>query len=547
VWRGGQRPKIEQYLADTPESEREELLSKLLELEVELRREQGESPSLDEYLVRFPKGVSLIQAALAFPAGSHPSSPTVSGSVTHDEPDPSNPTPPTESGPDLLAGTDVASRYEIVGIVGKGGMGVVYHGRHKRLDKHVAIKFLLPGQSSERFVREAKLLAKVDSPYVVGVHDFEILPDDRPMICMEWVDGSNLDRRIRSQDGPLDEKQALRWMRETCLGMATVAEQGITHRDLKPSNILIDRQGRARVADFGLARGPAILGDVSRTGDVVGTALYMAPEQAEDPRSADERADIYSFGATFYHALTGRPPFEGYTAFSILFKHKTEPLVPPIARNPQLSQRTSDLLERCLAKSPSERFQSFADVLKQLESRRAVSWDEMDDADVVSYVNMYEARRPIYLSAHGEPGLLETFQFPNGRRLLLLRGNIVDQTVDAIVSSDTDFLTMDDGVSLAIRNAGGPVIEEEARRYLKVSPGRAVVLPTRDLITEIMASCFYHADSLCLTNIAFPLLGTGAGGFSRETCLDTMFRFLTRTLLRGVTFVVEARIVLFEQ
>src|SRR6202012_5619315 len=116
------------------------------------------------------------------------------------------------------------------------------------------------------------------------------------------------------------------------------------------SNILIDAQGRARVADFGLARGVLAGGDPTLTMGVMGNPFYMAPEQAEDPKGVDTRADIYSFGATFYHALTGGPPFEGETAFSIFFKHKTEPLISPRSRNPELSEQTSEFLERCLAK-----------------------------------------------------------------------------------------------------------------------------------------------------------------------------------------------------
>jgi O-acetyl-ADP-ribose deacetylase (regulator of RNase III) len=358
----------------------------------------------------------------------------------------------------------------------------------------------------------------------------------------------------------------------------------VVHRDLKPSNILLDAGGRARVADFGLARGPERLGDLSRSGDVMGTPYYMAPEQAEDPRGIDTRADVYSFGATFYHALTGRPPFDGRTAFTVLYKHKTEPLISPRALNPEISQRTNDLLERCLAKSPSARFQSFADILRQLEPTQTVPspWDASDDAELAPYLARYQARRTTYLSvvtprskgggrAGGEPLRgRDEYMFPGERSLLVLRGNIVDQDVDAIVSSANWLLSMNIGVQRAIRDAAGPGIVQEASRYVPVRPGRAVVTsggqlkvrfvfhgvtngvfrdqilpPSRDLIAEIMASCFYHADTLDVRSIAFPLLGTGAAGFPLGVCLDTMFRSLARTLLRGLTCVREARVVLF--
>jgi serine/threonine protein kinase len=458
-------------------------------------------------------------------------------------------------------------------------MGIVYRARHKPLDRSVAVKLTLPGASAERFLREARLLARIRSPYVVTIHDFEVLPNGCPILVMEWVAGTDLRKLLRDQRTGLPEEQVLPWMRQTCEGMQAAAEQGIIHRDLKPSNILIDDQGRAQVADFGLARGPGGLDDLSMVCNMMGTPYYMAPEQAEDPHGVDSRADVYSFGATFYHALTGVPPFDGGTAFSILFKHKMEPPIAPRARNPRLSDRTSEVLERCLAKSPGDRFASFAELLRQLQPTTSLPspWDFSDDVRLADYLARYQARRDVYLNRRGE---LEDdrYEFPAGRALRILRGNIVEQQVEAIVSSDDEDLTMGStdhglgGVAKAISRVGGPIIAEEARRYIPVRPGRAVVTsagalparfvfhgvtlgasrdpsvrPSRDLISEILASCFYHADSLHIRTIAFPLLGTGKGGFSQEVCLDTTFRFLARMLLRGLTAIQEARIVLFHR
>jgi serine/threonine protein kinase len=462
-------------------------------------------------------------------------------------------------------------KYELVAEVGRGGMGVVYRARHKILGKSVAIKILLPGRSHQRFLQEAKLLAALSSPYVVAVHDFDVLPDQCAMLCMDWIEGQNLLQAIEAHRGHLSEAVALPWMRQVCEGMQAAADRGIVHRDLKPSNILIDTCGHARVADFGLARGPDAAYNLSQSGDVMGTPYYMAPEQAEDPRSVDTRADIYSFGATFYHALTGGPPFKGETMFSILYKHKTEPLIPPKARNPDLSERVNDLLERCLAKAPADRFPSFADILKHLQPGVSFPWLVSDDAELTAYLARYQSRRGSYLNERlAWEQDLDVYTFPRGQVLRIRRGDIVSQRVDALVSSDNCYLTMEWGVSAAIRQAGGPEIDKQATRQKPVRPGRAavtsggnlparlifhgvtvgfieneIVHPSRDLIAEIMASCFYHADSHTVTSIAFPLLGTGAQGFALDVCLDTMFQFLARMFLRGLTSVREARIILF--
>jgi serine/threonine protein kinase len=452
-------------------------------------------------------------------------------------------------------------------------MGVVHKARHRQLDKDVALKVVLPGAPADRFLREARLLAKIRSPYVVAVHDFDILADGSPILVMEWVEGTDLAKTLRSGDGPLPEDRVLPWMRQVAEGMLTVAEEGIIHRDLKPSNILIDHQGRARVADFGLARGPVSLADLSLSGNVMGTPHYMAPEQAETPRNVDTRADIYSFGAAFYHVLTGRVPFEGESVFSILFKHKTEPLVAPQARNPDLSERTSAVLERCLAKSVADRFSSFAEVRDQLESAPGVGspWEEVADTELAPHLARYQQQRSIYMECPSTLNTPDVYEFPGGRMLKILHGNIVQQEVDAIVSSNDEYLSMGGGVSAAIRNAAGSaLIFGETRKYVPVRLGRVVVTsagqmkarfvfhgvtlafrdsdvlwPSRDLISEILHSCIYHADTLHVRSLALPLLGTGLGRIPPDVCLDTMFQFLARTFLRGLTSVREARIVLF--
>jgi O-acetyl-ADP-ribose deacetylase (regulator of RNase III)/tRNA A-37 threonylcarbamoyl transferase component Bud32 len=475
----------------------------------------------------------------------------------------------------------LTTRYELLDEVGQGGMGVVYRARQRSLDRLVALKVTKPGISTARFLREARLLAQIHSPQVVTVHDCDVLPDGFPVLVMEWVDGSNLSQLIAGQRQALDESRVLRWMRQTAEGMLAAAEMGIIHRDLKPSNLLIDHLDQARVVDFGLARGREQPADpVVSAESLMGTPYYMAPEQAEDPHSVDTRADVYSFGATFYHALTGVTPFTGSTAFSVLFKHKTEPLIPPRSRNPQLSEHLSQFLERCLAKAPNERFQSFAEVRRYLDPcpGEPSPWQACDDPGLAPYLARFRQRRGLYLGQLDQLAGPDVYDFPGGRRLLILADNLAEQVADALVSSDDAFLTMGGrvpeprGVAAALRRAAGPEYAAEAQRLIPVRLGRAVVTsagrlkarfvfhgvtlagevedwvcPSRDLIAEILNCCFYHADTLNVQTIALPLLGTGAGGFSREVCLDTMFRFLARFLFRGLTSVREARLVLFRR
>jgi O-acetyl-ADP-ribose deacetylase (regulator of RNase III) len=307
----------------------------------------------------------------------------------------------------------------------------------------------------------------------------------------------------------------------------------------------------------------------------------MAPEQAEDPHKVDTRADIYSFGATFYHALTGQRPFDGETPFAILYKHKTEPLAPPQNCNPRLSTRTSQIIERCLAKSPGDRFSRFADVLAQLsadELRDASTAD--DDPRLASMLATYLSRRDsVYLSRWDglfrvEQGTREvdSFQFPAGQQLRIMHGNILTQEVDAIVNSTDDNISMNTGLAQAVGLAGGPNLRQQAEELAPVRPGRAVVttagnlpsrlvihavtvgiydnrwiLPSRGLITDLVSSCLYQADSHRVESIAFPLFATGAMSFAEDECLDTMFRSIARALLHGLTSVRDVRIIIFNE
>lgn len=470
----------------------------------------------------------------------------------------------------LEPGDVVLARYEILREVGRGGMGVVYAAKHKELDKPVAIKLSLPGIAVERFRREAQLLAKISSPYVVAVHDYDVASSGAPILVMEWIDGRDLHSILKEASGPLPEEQVRIWMTQVCQGMQAAAERDIVHRDLKPSNVLIDSAGRARVADFGLARVVRQESGVTRAHTMMGSPHYMAPEQADDAMRVDARADVYSFGATFYHAATGSPPFPGGSALELAFKHKTEPLISPKARNAQLSDLLNDVLERCMAKRPEQRFASFTEVQALLTGGPVTNaWDAPQDKNLAPHLERYRSRKAAYLDRGAE--IDDVYEVARGRRLRVMTGTITTQDVEAIVSCDDDVLTMSGGVSAAIRKAAGPQVFQELRRYVVVQPGRAVVTsagnlmpryvvhaitlgkrgasvrPSRDLIIQLMGSCLYHAVTLEVTTMAFPLLGTGTGGFSPEVCLDTMFQYLARQLANGTTLLHEIRLVLFRK
>lgn len=209
-------------------------------------------------------------------------------------------------------------QYEIVGLLGRGGMGAVYLARHRSLDRQVALK-LLPGEYGadeafvQRFHREARALARLQHPRIVAVHDFGSTEDGSLYFAMEHVAGTTLADRLREGRPGTDEILALAG--QICDALAYAHEEGIVHRDIKPSNILLDNKGRVKVADFGLAKvareaHPSIVEGAmfTRTGAAMGTPEYAAPEQMSGHGSVDHRADLYSLGVLLYEMLTGQVP-----------------------------------------------------------------------------------------------------------------------------------------------------------------------------------------------------------------------------------------------
>jgi serine/threonine protein kinase len=246
---------------------------------------------------------------------------------------------------------------ELLEPIGKGGMGVVYKARQKRLDRIVALK-VLPSDSTreilyeERFVREARALAKLNHPNIVTVHDFGHV-DNRHYFIMEYVDGVNLRQALRA--GSLNAARACEIVPSICDALQYAHDEGIVHRDIKPENILLDKRGRVKIADFGLAQLHGDLEETFRltgTGDVMGTLHYMAPEQVERPRDVDHRADLYAVGVMFYEMLTGELPMGRFLSPSE--KANT---------NPELD----DVVLKALEKEPDRRYQTASGIKSDIE------------------------------------------------------------------------------------------------------------------------------------------------------------------------------------
>jgi serine/threonine-protein kinase len=271
--------------------------------------------------------------------------------------------------PDLQPGTLFHGRYEIRGLLGRGGMGMVYEARDRTLDEAVAIKVLRPDfaqdpRMAERFRSEIKLARKVRHRNICAIHDYG---EDRGLlyISMELIGGTDL-KRILRQRGALPPAEAYDVAIQIAEGLEAVHEAGIIHRDLKTPNIMVDSRGVARLMDFGIAKRE---GDSSLTvtGQVVGTPEYMSPEQAHGGK-VDFRSDLYALGVVSYEVFTGRVPFRGETPISTILMHLHDP--PPLegGQAAQIPAALKPVLGRALAKESARRYASakdFADALRQ--------------------------------------------------------------------------------------------------------------------------------------------------------------------------------------
>lgn len=268
-------------------------------------------------------------------------------------------------------GTIYIGRYKVIEELGRGGMGVVYRGEDPVLERQVAIKVLPPKKmtpkSIERFLREAKTAARLDSPYIVKIHDIGQV-DDIHFIVMEYVEGSSLSDMIEYEEVPSNEqlRQRLKIFRQVLEAVRYAHENGVIHRDLKPDNIMVSKTGQVKVMDFGLAffAGQHSLTEV---GQVMGTAAYVSPEQALG-KLTDERTDIYSLGVILFELLTGRWPFSASNPLEMFRKVAEEPAPSPRLYNKNISPGLETLVLRSLRKKAEDRFASVADMIESFDA-----------------------------------------------------------------------------------------------------------------------------------------------------------------------------------
>ncbi|WP_437281732.1 protein kinase [Sorangium sp. So ce375] len=276
----------------------------------------------------------------------------------------------------VAEGQVLSGKYRVERILGQGGMGVVVAALHEQLHQRVAIKLLHPGANDEmveRFVREARAAVRLKSEHVARVLDVGTLETGAPFMVMEYLDGSDLLETLRRR-GPLELEEAVGYVLEACEAIAEAHAAGIIHRDLKPANLFLTRaadgSGMVKVLDFGISKAladPSAAGvepelGLTKTAMVLGSPLYMAPEQMRSARTVDARADIWSLGAILYQLLTGRVPFDASSLSELILMINTEPPPAPSTFRPDLPPGLEAAILRCLEKDTAKRFKSVAEL-----------------------------------------------------------------------------------------------------------------------------------------------------------------------------------------
>ena len=390
----GAPPLLEKYLEEFPALDDSQRLTRLLQQEYHHRLDAGIRSPLSEYCQRFPalfenedeaalllrRENSLVDSAWndttlapSAPRAVSPNDETL-GAVSLEE----------DGKEDVVR--EVAG-YRIMGELGRGGMGLVYKALDPKLNRVVALKMVLAGdhagpEDHERFQREARAIAQLQHPHIVQI--FEVGEENGlPFFVLEFIRGGSLDRQVDGK--PRNPRQAADLVETLALAMQSAHEQGIIHRDLKPANVLMAPGRTPKITDFGLAKQLEDSQGQTATGAVIGTPSYMAPEQASgDSQEIGPAADIYALGAILYTLITGRPPFQGETAFDTIMQVIEQEALPPTRLQSKIPRDLETICLKCLLKDPERRYetaQALADDLRRfLEHRpivaRPIGWVE---------------------------------------------------------------------------------------------------------------------------------------------------------------------------
>lgn len=393
LWRRGEHPRIEDFLSTVASPQRRALFRELVVLEFEYRKGRGESPQPEDYAARFPEFSQLL--APLFQSVGMPDTRTRSYDPAQETQD----LAPAVADTARASLVDVLPRrfgsYQLEREIARGGMGIVYQARRIGSERPLALKMVLSGAVATRaevvrFRREAEAAAQLDHPHIVPIYEIGET-EGHVYFTMALVQGESLSDRLKR--GPMTPREAAYFVLQIAEAVEYAHRRGIVHRDLKPGNVLIDRGGNVLVTDFGLAKRLDDAGvlpagglepaeaaeagtptdalrpaDLTRTGTVLGTPAYMAPEQATSAKDAGPPADIYSLGVILYALLTGRPPFLAATLGELIQQLLQRPPVPPSEINRQVDRTLEAICLRCLEKEPSQRYATAGEMAEHLRN-----------------------------------------------------------------------------------------------------------------------------------------------------------------------------------
>jgi tetratricopeptide (TPR) repeat protein/tRNA A-37 threonylcarbamoyl transferase component Bud32 len=402
--RGAATPRVEDFLNSVPASERPHLWLELARVEQQYRHRLGGNDDTEVSSGSLGGGSAEQVGTLPPLSGAtvdHPSGQIDAGDLSTS---PQHPGPTLDRPPEQIRATDLSSQpgyagptldrevsppdtdesdfsaadqeaepsadkrpgtlagYEIVSVLGRGGMGVVYKARQKQLNRLVALKVVLAGAHAgprqlARFQSEAEAVASLQHPNIVQIYEVG-KHDGLPYFSLEYVNGGSLDKKLGGK--PLPAREAAQMAQTLARAMHYAHEHGIMHRDLKPANVLLTKDGVPKITDFGVAkRLDAEAASQTRTGTIMGTPSYMAPEQARgESRDITPVADVYALGAIIYELLTGRPPFQGATILDTLEQVRSQEPVPPTRLQPKVPRDLETICLKCLQKEPAKRYAS---------------------------------------------------------------------------------------------------------------------------------------------------------------------------------------------